>query len=275
MRSNVDGPGREDRRRRPLRGLCALALPPLGPEEPETLDLRRRLPARLQRGRGRQRPLADADPVFGGRRKTHRRSKGAIPPRRRATGREERRSRGSGRRGRVSNPPVPGSRGRAGGTPGVRRRLTGWRGTLPRVGGGRRAGGWRVGPRACRSEDAVALSDLGSRRDRGGAAGGRRRSSSRDAGAELALPGRDGGGRSRTCARRSVQTHGEGYEHRAVERPEQGGDALANARLDAYHLEGGERRVRLAHGSAGGTEAPRPRVREREDVACAGGRGRR
>src|ERR671910_98812 len=250
-RSNVDGPGREDRCHRALRGLRTLALPPLGAEEPETLDLRRRVPARLQRGRGRQRPLAHADPVPRDRRCSDHRGEGPLPARCGAPGRPQERA------GRTR----------------LRRRVAGRWGAISRLGGSRRAGGRRVGSWARRPGDAGAHSDLGSRRGRGGAAGGVQRRSGRGAGAKLAFPGGDGGGRSRTCARRSVQAHGEGYELRAVGRPGSGGDARANARLDAYHLEGRGRRVRLAHGPAGGTETSRGRVRERKDVAGAGGGG--
>ena len=47
-------------------------------------------------------------------------------------------------------------------------------GTIPRLGGGRRTGGRRVGPRARRPGDADAHGDLGSGRYRRGAAGRRR-----------------------------------------------------------------------------------------------------
>ena len=77
-------PGPRDRRRRALRGLHPLALPALGDEEPAALDLRRRVPARPQRG-PRRRSVVDGDavPRRGLRRGGDRRA-GALPARRRA-----------------------------------------------------------------------------------------------------------------------------------------------------------------------------------------------
>ena len=62
---------------------------------------------------------------------------------------------------------------------------------------------------------------------------------------------------------------GQDLQHHAVGRRGPGEHAAADLRLDAHRLEGGGRRVRLAHGPAGGAGDARRRVRERQDVAGA------
>ena len=64
-------PVRRDRRRGPLRGLRAVAVPALGAEEPAPLDVRRRLPARAtaERHRTTAAPMRAAVPARGRRRR--------------------------------------------------------------------------------------------------------------------------------------------------------------------------------------------------------------
>ena len=223
-----------DRRRGPLRGLRAVALPPLGDEEPAALDVRRRLPARAQRARIPTTAWAVRTRVPGrGRRR--RASTCACAS---CTSSQRPACAGAGE-------PVDELDRR-------RRALCGLgRGDGAR---GRAAGDARRVPARWRSHP-------GRARARGAVARGAR------AGADLARARR---ARSRSppsaLGRGAAPGDGAGSQHDSVGRRRSRGGAAADVLLDAHRPARRRRRVRLADRSARASCAPSGGVRERR--AC-------